>query len=163
MLMNNKRIGPMMSEESIFGKVILFQSFRQFLSYTITLIIIILILFFLSRVFSDGEVSPSVIISAVLGTLPILYVVLPCSFALSMPQNSLLMEMIDARLYKMGYVLKDHEVDRCFVYKSKLPRILSWDENYVAIHAYPSEVKISGSGVAVKSIRRWLLRQVDLF
>jgi hypothetical protein len=161
--MNDKRVSPMVSEGSVFERVLLFQSFRQFLSYTITLIIIVSILFILSRVFSDGKVSLDIVISAVIGTLPILYMVLPCSFVLSTPPNDTLIETIDARLYKMGYVLKEHKVDRCFVYRSKLPRILSWDENNVIIHAFPSKVEVSGSRIAIKSIRRWLLRQVDLF
>ena len=158
-----KIIGQIVPEGSLFERIKLFQSARQLISYLVTLLVIEFVIIFLSRMFAGGKVNYDVIFAAFLGTLAIVHLVLPCRFVLFARPNRVLLEMLDERLDKMGYVLKDHDSKNLYVYKSKLPRMLSWDENRVSIHTYPSSVVIAGSRIAVKSMRGWMLRHVDLF
>lgn len=97
---------------------------------------------------------------AFIGSLPSLFFALSCKFTLLVTPTQNLLDCIDTELYRFGYVTYTPYIgnEHTIRYRHGLPRILRWNENKVILNLSHQNVEFFGSIVAVRHIRKCLLK-----
>ena len=134
-------------------RVLLFQSVPQMLSWLACVLAVYLVVVVIARLAHATTVNPRYFIVGFLGTLPSLYGTLPCVFSVSGADRARIEEAVDRFARRMGYVgMPAGRGEKA--YRSKLPRLLRWDENVIRLAADGSDIRIQAPKIVAARLRQ---------
>jgi hypothetical protein len=138
---------------SILSGVILFSSFKQFISYFIYMSVIVALLYIIGQFSDVNIVGGRGVLLIITGSLVSVYLSMPVSFIVKNVAVRDIISIVEHKIIVLGYREKEKFSG---MYISKLPRILSWDENHIKISKVSDGVRVSGARLPVVKIWKYL-------
>ena len=131
----------------------LFQSWAQLQSWAITILLTLLVI---AEAITRWGTSPAplgeILLGAVFGSFVSVIMVIPAEFDVFInPEHAV--TFFRRHVESMGYVQLSSERSVA-TYRSKLPRLLRWDEGNISVHRHENKVTISGGVMMLVTLPR---------
>jgi hypothetical protein len=135
----------------------LFQSWGQFISYIVCVVLILLIAKVVLNV-AGGRLTYEPMIGAFLGALVAVQITQQCVFTVNANYLTDIERAIESRLSRAGFILEPSTNAYIAHYRSKLPRWLTFKENDVYVHRGEATIAIYGPRYIVKPLHKVVAR-----
>lgn len=159
--MESENISPVSYPGSFIERLVVFQSFRQFVSYVMFSCVAFLGIFYIFSI-AGRHVGYPVLIGALVGGFPAVLASMRAEFQYYGPRFSKAFEIAKNATLWSGYRIAWDEEQHRIKLISKLPWPLRWRESNVIIEVNGSRVTISGPAIVAHSVRRRLKNELSI-
>ena len=153
--MNAEQISSIRSPDSVFKRVVIFQSFTQFAMYVIYSCIAYLCIYYILSV-AGRHVAGIVLVAAFVGGIPAVLASTRALFEYSGPRAERALEVVKNSVIRNGYKYKNDQMADEIHFVSRLPWPLRWNENNVTIVMHKNSFEVTGPVVVMRSVHKRL-------
>lgn len=144
---------------SLIRRMFLFQSLSQVLSWLGCLALVWIFIGCLSLLSGGGFINIRYFLIALLGSLPPLYMTMPCILYVDGGTPRRVAANLEPVLWRLGYVISGMLREDGGRFISKLPRLLRWNENQIIVSSSARGVRIEAPKIVIGRIREKLEEQ----
>jgi hypothetical protein len=155
---NEAKVSQLHYPKSRWQYFLLFQSWSQFESWVVLVVLATLLLSSLPFLFNLEYIPIQyILIGAALGSLFSVMMVFSAEFTVS-PSNQETLKFISEQLASLSYI-ETSSIGNSVTYRQNLPRYLRWDEGGITVIFEFDSIKISGAAVILSIVRKRLLKK----
>lgn len=159
--MNNETLSKIQFAHMGIKRILIFNSFRQFLSYSICASIAYIITVTVSSMMSHKVDRLSVLVACFLGAATAVLISLKTEFSYSGTRINEIREIIKHKvLISNRYKIESDEQD-VTIMSQQLPRILTWDENKVFLEKSKDGIRFKGPWLVAQSCHRAIAETIE--